>query len=51
MILDQPLLTIVQQMKSQESDSSDQASLEDREDLRDELLEGTKGMGSDFSSP
>ena len=50
MILHQPLPTIVQQMKSQEFDSSDQARPEDREEMRDEMLEKTKGMGSDFSS-
>ena len=50
MISDQPLRTIVQQMKSQESDSSDLARLEDQEEMRDEMLEETKGMGSDFSA-
>ena len=50
MILHQPLPTIVQQMKSQEFDSSGQVRPEDREEMRDEMLEETKGMGSDFSS-
>ena len=37
-------------MKSQESDSSDLVRLEDQEEMRDEMLEETKGMGSDFSA-
>ena len=46
-ILDQPVLIIVQRMRNQKSHSGDPAIFEDQED-RDEVLEETKGLGSDF---